>query len=79
MFVCMGFPGGSVAKNPPDNTGDAGDGFDSQVGKIPWKSKWQSTPVFLLGKPHGQRSLASYSPWSCKSRTLLSMHACMIV
>ena len=25
--------------------------------------KWQPTPVFLLGKSHGQRSLVYYSPW----------------
>ena len=24
------------------------------------------TPVFLPGKPYGQRSLAGYSPWGCK-------------
>ena len=24
------------------------------------------TPVFLLRKSHGQRSLAGYSPWGCK-------------
>ena len=28
-----------------------------------WRRKWQPTPVFLPGKPHGQRSLAGYSPW----------------
>ena len=27
---------------------------------------WQSTPVFLPGKFHGQRSLAGYSPWGLK-------------
>ena len=32
------------------------------VRKIPWKRKWQPTPVFLPGKSHGQRSLAGYSP-----------------
>ena len=32
-------------------------GFDSWVRKIPWRGKWQPTPVFLPGKPHGQRSL----------------------
>ena len=32
------------------------------VGKIPWKREWLSTPVFLPGKFHGQRSLAGYSP-----------------
>ena len=24
-------------------------GFDPWVGKIPWRGKWQPTPVFLLG------------------------------
>ena len=33
------------------------------VGKIPWRRKWQTTPVFLPGKSLGQRSLAGYSPW----------------
>ena len=28
--------------------------------------KWQSTPVLLPGKPHGQRSLVGYSPWGRK-------------
>ena len=32
-----------------------------------WRRKWQPTPVFLLGKSHGQRSLEGYSPWGCKS------------
>ena len=34
--------------------------------KIPWRSKWQPTPVVLPGKSHGQRSLVSYSPQGCK-------------
>ena len=41
-------------------------GFDPWVGKIPWRRKWQPTPVFLLGESHGQRSLAGYSPRGCK-------------
>ena len=36
--------------------------FDYRVRKIPWKTKWQPTPVFFPGKAHGQRSLAGYSP-----------------
>ena len=36
--------------------------FDPWVGKIPWRRKWQPTPVFLPGKSHGQRSLTGYSP-----------------
>ena len=37
--------------------------FDPWVGKIPWRRKWQPTPVLLSGKSHGQRSLAGYSSW----------------
>ena len=37
-------------------------GFNSWVGKIPWRRAWQHTPVFLPGESHGQRSLAGYSP-----------------
>ena len=35
-------------------------GFDSWVGKIPWRREWLHTPVFLPGKTHGQGSLADY-------------------
>ena len=41
-------------------------GFDPRVGKIPWRRKWQPTPVLLPGKFHGLRSLVGYSPWGCK-------------
>ena len=37
--------------------------FDPWVRKIPWRKKWQPTPVFLPGKSRGQRSLVGYSPW----------------
>ena len=32
-------------------------GFHPWVGKIPWRRKWQPTPVFSSGKFHEQRSL----------------------
>ena len=32
----------------------------------PWRRKWQPTSVFLPGKFHGQRKLASFSPWGHK-------------
>ena len=41
-------------------------GFDLWDGKIPWRKKWQPTPIFLPGKSHGQRSLAGYSAWGGK-------------
>ena len=28
-----------------------------------WRRKWKPTPVLLLGKSHGRRSLIGYSPW----------------
>ena len=60
----MGLPGGSVVKNLPAN---AGGRFKPGVGKIPWRRKWQPTPVFLphsnSGKSHGQRSVRDYGPW----------------
>ena len=49
-----------LVKNLSDNAGDARDR------KIPWRRKWQPTPVFLPEKPHGQRSLLGYSPWGYK-------------
>ena len=41
--------------------------FDPRVRKIPWRRKWQPTPVFLPGKSHGPRSLAGYRPWGPKT------------
>ena len=46
--------------------------IEAWVRKIPWRRKWQPSPVFLPGKSHGRRSLANYSPWVTKSRTRLS-------
>ena len=28
----------------------------------PWRMEWQTTPLFLPGKFHAQRSLVGYSP-----------------
>ena len=49
-----------VVKNPPANAGDMRN-TGSIPGKIPWRRKWQPTPVFLPGESYGQRSLAGYS------------------
>ena len=42
--------------------------FDPWVGKTPWQRVWQPTLVILDRESHGHRSLAGYSPWSCKSQ-----------
>ena len=58
----MDFPGCAVVKIPPANCRRRKrNGFDPWIGKMPWKRKWQHTPVFLPEKSHGQRSLASSS------------------
>ena len=41
-------------------------GFDPWVRKIPWRRKWQPTPVFSPGKSHGQRNPAGSSLWGNK-------------
>jgi len=30
--------------------------------KIPWRRKWQLTPVFMPGESLGQRNLVGYGP-----------------
>ena len=51
--------------------------FDPWVGKIPWRRKWQPTPVFLPGESHGQRSMMGYSPW-CRKESDMTDWACTI-
>ena len=45
-----GFPGGSAVKNLPAMQ----ETQEADVGKIPWRRKWQPTAVFLSGE----------SPWT---------------
>ena len=59
----MGFPGGSGGKESNSSAGDLG--LIPELGRSredPWRREWQPTPVFLLGKSHGQKSLEGYSP-----------------
>ena len=63
----LGFPGGSADKEPACQCRRYKRcRFSPPVGKIPWRRKRQPTPVFFHGEFHGQRILASYSPWGCK-------------
>ena len=52
--------------------------FNPSVGKIPWRRKWQPTPVVFPGKFHGQKNLTATVHKVTKSRTRLkqlSTHA----
>ena len=55
-YVQGGFPGGSDGKESVCSAGDPG--------SLPGLG--QLTPVFLPGETHGQKSLASHSPWGLK-------------
>ena len=54
------FPGGSDGKSVCLQCGRPR--FHPWVRQVPWRRKWQPTPLFLPGKFHGQRSLMGYSP-----------------
>ena len=59
--------GGSAVKNSPAvqkmwETPGRSLGWEASLEK-----EWQSTPVFMPGRSHGQKSLAGYSPWLPKS------------
>jgi len=65
IYSTEGFPGGSDSKESVWNARDEGS-IHPWVRKIPWRRKQPSTPVFLSGESHGQRSLVGYSPWGHK-------------
>ena len=62
-----GFPGGASGKESScQYRKHKGYSFNPWVGKIPWRRKWQPTPLFLSGESHGQRSLVGYNPLGCR-------------
>ena len=61
--MLWGFPGGSDDKESACNARDLG---WEELGRFHGEGKRLPTPVFLPGEFHGQRSLASYSPWGGK-------------
>ena len=59
---------GSEVKVSACNAG--GPGSIPGSGKIPWRWKWQPTPLFLPGESHGWKSLVGYSPWGRKESNM---------
>ena len=59
IWLKLGFLSGQTVKNLLQFKRP---GFDPRVGKIPWRSEWLPTPVFLPGEFHGLRSWVDYIP-----------------
>ena len=60
----MGFPGGSLVKNPHTNAGDTGHlGSILGSGRSPTEGNGNPLQYSCLEKSHGHRSLVGYSPW----------------
>ena len=64
MCVILNFLVATFEKNvlKPWTSQNSGKLAWCMVGKIPWRRKWQPTPIFLPEKSHGQRCLVGYSP-----------------
>ena len=66
MIISLGFPGGSDGKESVYYTRRPG--FKVSVRKIPWRREQLTSPLFLPGEFHGQKSLAVFS------RLYMSLH-----
>ena len=62
----MGFPGGSDGKESTYNVRNLGS--IPRLGRNPGEGNGNPLQYSCLENPHGQRSLAGYSPWG-RSRT----------
>ena len=60
VFLSLGFPGGTSGKESACRRHKRCR-FSPRVRKIPWRTAWQPTPVFLPWESYGQRS-----PRGCK-------------
>ena len=60
----MDFPGGSNGKEFVCNVGDGG--LIPGLGISSGEGHGNPLQYTCLENPHGQRSLAGYSPWGCK-------------
>ena len=65
----MGFPCGSVAKNPRTMQEIR---VQSLGQEDPLEKEMATHSISLPGESHGQRSLGGYSPWVAESWTQLS-------
>ena len=76
IWICMtsitSFPRGLDGKEAACNA--AHPGSSPWLRKIPWRRAWLSSPVFLPGESHGQRSQVGYSQWGCTESDTTNTH-----
>ena len=66
-----------MVKNTPADAGDTRDtGPIPGSGRSPGGRDGNPLPCSCLENPHGQRSLAGYSPWSCKELDMAAGPTC---
>ena len=76
-YRLWGFPGGSSGKESSCQFGRCKRlGFSPWVRKIPWRRKWQPTPVLLPGK---SQSLVGYSPRGHKESDMIKQPSIYII
>ena len=64
QLIKLGFPGGSAGKESTCNAGDPG--LIPGSGRTPGGGHGNPFQYSCLESPHGQRSLAGYTPWGQK-------------
>ena len=79
LMAALGFPGGSAGQESACNAGDPGS--ISSLGRSPGGGHGKPLQYSCLENPHGQRSLAGYSPWGSKElettgRLRTAQHGC---
>ena len=75
-MMVIGIPYCAVVKNPPVHAGDTGDaGSIRGSGRSPGGGNGNPLQSSCLENPHGQRSLAGFSPPGCKELDVTE-HAC---
>ena len=76
IYFTLGFAGSTSGKEPACQCRKRKrKGFNPWVGKMPWRRKWQPTPVSLPGESRGQRRRESCSPWVARNQTRLKPHS----
>ena len=79
MTLQLGFPGGTVLKNPPANAGDARDtGSISGSARSAGGGNVNPLQYSCLENPMDRGPLVGYSPWGFKELDMTE-HACAVM